>query len=130
MTFEFEVAGLPPAKSEALSMLGTGHPHRERVYRLLATAQEAARLAGFRGFGGRLIGMEVTLRSLGPPPSDATNYLGGVADVLEAKGHRGRLDHLGPLAAVALYDNDRQIREVHFRHEPGAEGYVVRLWAL
>ncbi len=74
--------------------------------------------------------MEVTLRSLGPPPSDATNYLGGVADVLEAKGHRGRLDHLGPLAAVALYDNDRQIREVHFRHEPGAEGYVVRLWAL
>jgi hypothetical protein len=32
--------------------------------------------------------MEVVLTTDGRPTSDATNYLGGVADVLEGKGHR------------------------------------------
>ena len=35
------------------------------------------------------------------PPADATNFLGGVGDVLEAKARRGVLDHLGDLATVA-----------------------------
>jgi hypothetical protein len=65
------------------------------------------------------------------PASDATNYLGGIGDVLEGKAHRGALEHLGELAAVALYANDRQIQEVHYRCERAAEPqYTVRLWVL
>jgi hypothetical protein len=75
--------------------------------------------------------MAVTLRGPLDAPSDATNYLGGIGDVLESKGHRGVLDHLGPLATVALYPNDRQIREVRYREEIAPErSYEVRLWAL
>jgi hypothetical protein len=64
--------------------------------------------------------------------SDATNYLGGIADVLEEKGHRtGQLDHLGDLTAVALYDNDRQIEDVRYRWEEAPDpSYTVRLWSL
>jgi hypothetical protein len=65
------------------------------------------------------------------PPADATNFLGGVGDVLEAKGHRGLLDHLGELVRVGLYENDRHIHEVHYRWHPGPDvRYVVRLWEL
>ena len=65
------------------------------------------------------------------PPSDATNYLGGVGDVLEAKGHRGALEHLSDLASLALYTNDHQIQEVHYRYERGlGPRYTVRIWAL
>ena len=64
--------------------------------------------------------------------SDATNYLGGIGDVLEQKGHRAMyITHLGELADVALYDNDRQLREVHFRQQDGQrDTYTVRLWEL
>jgi hypothetical protein len=47
--------------------------------------------------------------------SDATNFLGGVADVLENKAHRGALPHLGDLATVWLYENDRQIKQANYR---------------
>jgi hypothetical protein len=62
------------------------------------------------------IGLDVTLYA--PPgrnPWDATNYLGGIGDVLEDKRRRGILPHLGSLRDVFLYLNDRQIREVHYR---------------
>lgn len=63
------------------------------------------------------------------PPSDATNYLGGVGDVLEAKGHRGVLAHLGDLAEIGLYENDRQIHEVTYRWDCSeAISYEVRIW--
>ncbi len=128
---EFDVEGLPPAKSEAKSMLGIGHPHEPRVRRLLEAVVATVNRVGFPGFGDRRIALEVVLRCAGNPPSDATNYLGGIADVLEAKGHRGRLDHLGDLASVALYDNDRQVRSVHYCHvEARPAGYTVRLSAL
>lgn len=112
-------------------MLGAGHPHASRVLALLRAARDAASADGFSGFGAALIGMDVTLSCPGDPASDATNYLGGIGDVLEAKGHRGVLDHLGDLYDVALFDNDRQIREVHYRHESGEPvGYTVRFWEL
>ena len=61
--------------------------------------------------------------------ADATNFLGGIGDVMEAKTRRGVLEHLGDLATVALYANDRQIHEVHYRWEHGDEtGYRLRLW--
>ena len=35
------------------------------------------------------------------------------------------------MAAVALYANDRQIQEVHYRRDPADEPrYTVRLWTL
>lgn len=126
----FRVQGLPPAKNEAKSMLAEGHAHHPRVVALLEAAQ--AELSGTAGrplFGRDPLGLAVTLMSPAPPPSDATNYLGGICDVLEAKDRRGAVPHLGSLASVALYDNDSQIREVHFTWEPDpSTGYEVRLW--
>lgn len=127
----FDVADYPPAKSEALSMFAGGHVHASRVLALL----EAARVAIGDGpqlpFPSDPLGLEVVLEAPTQPPSDATNYLGGIADALEAKGHRGNLEHLGDLAFVALYTNDRQIQEVHYRWLRTVDRrYRVRLWAL
>jgi hypothetical protein len=77
------------------------------------------------------LGLELILLAPADPPSDGTNYLGGVGDVLEAKARRGVLEHLGELATVALFANDRQIQEVHYRRQHADEPhYVVRLWTL
>jgi hypothetical protein len=52
------------------------------------------------------------LRAPADPPSDATNYLGALAE-------------------VALFANDRQIQEAHFRREQASEPtYTIRLWTL
>ncbi len=78
---------------------------------------------------GQSLGLELVLLSPIEPPSDATNYLGGVGDVLEAKSRRGPLTHLGDLATVWLYDNDRRIHEVLYRWDEDVETrYEVRLW--
>ena len=127
----FEVADLPPAKNEAKSMFAEGHPHSGRVLALLRAARGAAGTSPRPLFGGSTIGLEVTVTAPIEPPSDATNYLGGIGDVLEAKTRRGALGHLEELAKVALYDNDRQIHEVHYRWQRGAPtGYRVRIWRL
>jgi hypothetical protein len=64
-------------------------------------------------------------------PADATNYLGGIADVLEGKAHRGPLEHLGALATVRLYRNDRQIKQVNYREEESVDiGYTVTIRQL
>jgi hypothetical protein len=127
----FTVDGYPPAKAEALSMLGAGHPHLIRVRALLEAAAAAAAGGEFSSGLTDRLGLEVVLYAPTDPPSDATNYLGGVGDVLEAKSRRGLLEHLGELATVALYANDRQIQEVHYRQERAAEPrYTVRLWLL
>jgi hypothetical protein len=67
----------------------------------------------------------------GADPWDATNYLGGIADVLEDKSRRGAaIQHLGELADVWLYRNDRQIKRVTYREEEGIHGYQVTVRAL
>jgi len=71
--------------------------------------------------------MEVVMTPASDRPSDVT--LGGIGDVLEEKGHRMALDHLGELAHVALYDNDRQFDEVCFRQQAGDRtGYRARVY--
>jgi hypothetical protein len=128
----FRVDGFPPAKSEALSMLGEGHPHAPRVVTLLKAASEAISEQDLQPLGGP-IGLQVTLYApAGVDPWDATNYLGGIADVLQDKGHvRISTAHLGDMVHVALYKNDRQIREIHYRQEEGTTtGYEVRIWSL
>ncbi len=79
------------------------------------------------------IGLDVVVRATAEKdPWDATNYLGGIADVLQEKTNvRISLEHLGDLSTVALYRNDRQIREIHYRQEYGeVPAYRVRIWPL
>jgi hypothetical protein len=133
----FRVEGqFPPAKNTATSMLSASHPDAARVRALLGAAQAA--MATHREFApisnGR-VGLEVVLT----PPTDreawdATNYLGGIADVLEHKAHRGAaVEHLGNLVDVWLYRNDRQLKQVSYREEarePAGHGYRVTVRRL
>jgi len=124
------VSGYPPAKNEAKSMLAAGHVHAERVLALLRAANDQARLGDpALYFPDESLGLELIVTSPAPPRSDATNYLGGVADVLEDKRHRGGLPHLGELAGFALYGNDGQFHDVRYRWEHGQDvRYQVRIW--
>jgi hypothetical protein len=80
-------------------------------------------------FSDDSLGLELIVTSPAPPPSDATNYLGGAADVLGHKRHRGALSHLGELAGFALYSNDRRFHDVRYRWEYGQDvRYQVRIW--
>ena len=131
---EFDVDGLPPAKSETLSMLGANHGHAPRVRALLLSAQQAMISQNFAVLTGPIgLAVMVWVPASGAK-SDATNFLGGIADVLEAKAVRSRtqsLEHLGDLASVGIYVNDSQIREVHYREETSTTArYRVRVWEL
>jgi hypothetical protein len=128
----FDVPGYPPAKNEALSMLGAGHSHAPRVRLLLEAAGQACRSQPFAPVDGGPVSLDVVLHCpTGQNPADATNYLGGIADVLEDKPHRGTLDHLGALAAVWLYRNDRQIKKVTYREEESSHiHYTVTIRPL
>lgn len=91
---QFTVPGFPPIKNEAKSMLAAGHGDAPRVMMLLRAAHEAIGDAIQPLFSVEPLGLELSLESEHEPPADATNFLGGVADVLEAKGRRGALPHL------------------------------------
>jgi hypothetical protein len=127
-----DVAGYPPAKNEALSMLGAGHSHAPRVRLLLEAADRACQSQSFTPVDGGPVSLEVVLRCpTGQNLADATNYLGGIADVLEEKSRRGPLNHLNALAAVWLYRNDRQIKQVTYREEESPHvGYTVTIRPL
>lgn len=77
------------------------------------------------------VALDLTLYSpLRCPPGDALNFLGGVGDVLQRKPP-DLAGHLGSLAGLALYDDDRQIRRVRFNQRTGADlRYVVRVRAI
>lgn len=123
------VAGLPPVKNEAKSLLSSGHRHADRVVALLQAARVTTETGIWVPTIGQSLGLELVLFAPVEPPSDATNYLGGVGDVLEAKSRRGQLSHLGDLSTVWLYDDDRQIHEVLYRWEEDVEThYKVRMW--
>jgi hypothetical protein len=127
----FAVDGYPPAKNEAKSMLAAGHMYADRVVTLLRAAQASVGDVAQPVFPRERLGLEVVLTVPADPPGDATNYIGGIGDALEAKTRRGALDHLGDLAAVSLYENDRQIQEVHYRCELGDQPrYTVWIWVL
>jgi hypothetical protein len=128
----FRVPGYPPAKNEALSMLGSGHSHAPRVLGLLRAARDALQRSSFIPVDGGPVALDVVVHT--PPnrdPWDATNYLGGIADVLEEKSRRGTLEHLGELRQVWVYRNDRQIKEVSYRQLEAPDAfYTVRIRAL
>lgn len=129
----FDVPGWPPVKNEAKSMLAAEHPQHERVRRLLKTAAAAAQLANWTVVSVD-IALDVTVRTPTPrPPADATNYLGGIGDVLQDKTTPLNIDlsYLDVLQGVALYRNDRQICRISYRTEPAdIASYRVRISTL
>ncbi len=130
-SIEFNVAGAPPLKNIALSFLNPTHPHADSVRALLEAAHAAKLATSFTGFCSVPLGLEMVVRrSTAPVMWDATNALGGVGDVLQARRTNVDLTALGELADAFLFDDDNQIREVVYREEPGALGYRLRLWTL
>jgi hypothetical protein len=130
----FDVQGWPPIKNEAKSMLAAGHDQHVRVRALLEAAAAAAiGQAGWEPVSAD-VALEVTVRSPSTrPPADATNYLGGIGDVLQDKSRPMNIDlsHLGDLQAVALYANDRQICRVTYSIELAeTPSYNVRVSVL
>lgn len=133
----FKVEGRPPSKAGSPSDLGPRSRHPERVVGLLEAARDEMARTGCRGFGDAPVRLEVEVRTgPGEPPWDSTNLLGGIADVLDSKAHKRLaqpqlLDHLGDLADVALYDDDRQIKEILYREvDHPIEEYVITVIRL
>jgi hypothetical protein len=79
---EFVVNGWPPNKNEAKSLFAVGHPKANRVRALLAAARDATLRDGWSLAIG-LVALELTIYCPVRPAGDATNFLGGVADVLQ-----------------------------------------------
>jgi hypothetical protein len=132
----FEVQGLPPAKSgrrlrwESLpSTPGESWSSWKPLVTRSITAD--SRDLGPGGYGLKWWFMRGRNEGW-----DATNYLGGISDVLEGKArrliaHPGSLDHLKDLGPVGLYDDDRQIKEILYKEVPSASNrYVVTLSSL
>jgi len=120
------VPGLPPAKNGP-SVLSPLHRHRGRVLTLLQCAQ-AQLPADFTPYRDAL-SLTLTLRAPERAPrGDPTNFLGGVADVLQRKP---ALETLGDLSQVFVYVNDRQLRRIDFREEQSQDvGYEIRIASL
>ncbi|GIF72441.1 hypothetical protein [Asanoa siamensis] len=126
----FEVPGLPPQKTETLSILSAGHRQAERVRALLVAALAAAQGSGWTRIRSS-IALEIVVRGPAAHVGSAPRFLAGVADVLSDK--RGRLTgtHLGVLADVALFADERQIRAISYREEPAeTPSYQVRVVSL
>ncbi|RZU72660.1 hypothetical protein EV384_1033 [Micromonospora kangleipakensis] len=127
----FDVPGWPPTKNEATSLLSAGHSHAARVRALLNAAGQAAARLGWSPLACQ-IALDLVVRGPNQAPSDATNYLGGVGDVLQVKA-TGNLDlaHLGALRQVALYLDDRQVRQIRYTEEWAEQpSYTVRIHPL
>lgn len=128
----FEVPGWPPIKNEAKSLLSATHRQAPRVDALLKAAHAAIERTGWEPDGGQ-VALGVIIRCPGRPPGDATNFLGGLGDVLQGKMGSQNLDlaHLGELRAVALFGDDRQISQISYREEAGeSPSYIVRISKL
>ena len=127
------VEGCPPAKSEAKSIFSKGHPHHSRAIDLLREMKRAlADSPHWDRTETRSVGLELAIvETRGQVcQSDATNFLGGVADTLQANRYKGG-DVPRDFASVSLFRDDRQIREVRYSVESGdALGYRLRVWVL
>ncbi|GAA3735164.1 hypothetical protein GCM10022225_17160 [Plantactinospora mayteni] len=133
LTLSFEVNGPPPVRTEALSIFAAGHRQAARVRTLLQAACAAAQRSGWTALT-EPVALEIVLRS--PPgrrTSDAATLIGGIGAVLQDKKRAADigLAHLGVLADVALYVDDRQVQQISYREEPAEEmSYVVRVTSL
>lgn len=125
---ELEVKGWPPKKSEAKSLFAADHPKADRVKALLRAARDAARRDRWSLVTGQ-VALELIIYCPGRPDGDATNFLGGVADVLQGTAPPNvDVTHLRDLAAIGLYTDDKQISRISYRELPAAEVfYRVRV---
>jgi hypothetical protein len=133
LALSFEVRGLPPVRNGALSLFAAGHRQAGRVRALLEAALDAAQRTGWTPLTAPIALEVVVRRPDGQRTPDATTMLGGIADVLRDKrdGPHASLAHLGVLVDVALYRDDRQIRQIGYREEPAdLPSYLVRVAAL
>lgn len=132
-TIGFDVMDWPPIKNEATSLFAARHPQRARVERLLTAAAAAKLEAGWSTVTDD-VALDVTVRSPMPrPPGDGTNFVGGIADVLQGRKVSSGLDlsHLGELGKVALFADDRQIQQFTYRVVDGAPpSYSVHITVL
>ncbi|RKR86754.1 hypothetical protein BDK92_1020 [Micromonospora pisi] len=132
-TLSFPVSGLPPIRTQALSIFSAGDRQATRVRALLEAACVAAQRSGWTPLTDP-VELDLVVRC--PPGhhgTDAATLLGGVSAVLQDKRRVTDigLTHLGPLIDVALYVDDRQIRQMSYREEPAdSTSYLVRVAAL
>jgi hypothetical protein len=128
---ELEVSGWPPKKNEAKSLFAAGHDHADKVRALLEATRDAIHRDRWSPATGE-IALELIIRCPGRPDGDATNFLGGVADVLQTKVPPNiDITHLGDLASIGLYLDDKQISRITYQELPAAEAsYRVRVSAL
>ena len=126
------IRGLPPAKDSSNSIFNKNHSHHPRVIALLQKVQQGLDDSEWNPAERRRVGIELVMTETpNGLPGDATNYLGGVADVLQANRVNADLSHLGGLGKVSLYLDDNQIREVRYSVERGtSSGYRVRVWVV
>ena len=127
------VEGWPPKKNEATSLFSKRHGDYGNVVELLGKAKRALGESKWNPSEKRPVGLELIVMAERPDdaPGDATNYIGGGADVLQANRVNADLSHLEDLAQASFYHDDRQIREVRYLVERGdAPGYRVRVWVL
>jgi hypothetical protein len=125
---EFEVGGvLPPIKNEALSLFNEKHGCREQVIALLTAA--AAAMAGRQPLTAPVrLGVEIYCPDRGH--GDATNYLGGICDVLQASAFKQSIVYLqeAGLADVSVFEDDRQVKAIEYKETIGTKkGYRVRI---
>jgi hypothetical protein len=133
LTLSFEVSGPPPVRTEALSLFAAGHRQASRVRALLRAACDAAQRSGWMALTGP-VALDIVLRC--PPggrTADVAALIGGIGAVLQDKKRAAAigLAHLGVLADVTLYVDDRQIQRVSYREEPAESmSYLVQVSAL
>jgi hypothetical protein len=125
---EFEVKGWPPKKSEAKSLFAADHKKAEQVTALLRAARDAVQRDDWSLVTGQ-VALELTIYCPRRPEGDATNFLGGVADVLQGTPPPNvDVTHLQDLATVGLYMDDKQISQISYRELQAAEVfYRVRV---
>ena len=133
MDISLTVCGQPPSKGTSRSVFNKEHGQPDRVIALLHKVKQALEDTQWEPEEQRQVGLSLVI--VEPPTGflgDAMNYLGGVADVLQAN-RSGNVDlsYLGDLARASLYLDDDQIREVHYSVGSGDTlGYRVRVWVL
>ena len=131
-TICLSVEGWPPKKNTAKSLFAKDHPDSLSVINLLSKANQALHDSQWNPTERRQVGLELVMaETLDSFLGDATNYLGGVAGVLQVNRVNADLSHLGDLATASLYYDDSQIREVRYRVERSdAPGHRLRVWVL
>jgi Holliday junction resolvase RusA-like endonuclease len=128
---EFEVKGLPPKKSEAKSLFAVDHTKDDRVTALLKAVHDAMQCDDWNTVTG-WVALELTIYCPDRPDGDATNFLGGVADVLQGKAPLNvDVTHLQDLAVIGLYADDKQINQILYQELPASEvRYRIRVSKL